>query len=353
MSDLSKSGLLPAAALALLVAPSVSGARGAASAAPQQAKPPDSIVWVDGTPVLPPPPPPPSGQAATGPPPAGPKEPGIAETEGAARRGMPALLYFHWPGRGDPAGQACAEFAAKAFSDARVIAFSREFVCIRVNGKTCPRPVLAKYAVARFPTVHLLACTQKVVSSVTTEMKGEDFLGVMQGVASTNRRILEAFEARRGQLKALLGKGDEAKDKGRYAEAVKLYERAIATAGGDPLELDAKLKIQEVKMIGIFEEGEKLFQSEKYEEARGRLQVVADFELSCRVRDRARALLPDCEVAVQFGSALALRKSDPLAAIDALGKIVNDSDYEGPFKAKAEAAIAEIKDSWNQKTGSR
>ncbi|MCI0340085.1 MAG: hypothetical protein L0216_02850 [Planctomycetales bacterium] len=336
----------------LLAALSAVGLAAVARAAPQQAgKPPSAIGWVEGTPVLPLPPPPP-GQAATGPPPAGPKEPGIAETEVAARRGMPAILYFHWPVSDGPAGVACATFSVEILRDPNVIALSQQFVCIRVSGKTCPRPVLAKYGVAKFPTVHFLVCTQKVLSTVTSEKKPEHFLETMQAAIATNRRILEAFEERRGQLKALLGKGDEAKDKGRYAEAVKLYERVIATSGGDPLELDARLRIEEVRMIGIFEEGETLVKDGKYEEARGRLQVVADFELSCRVRDKARALLPDCDMAVQFSRAVALRRTDPLAAIEALGKIAANEEYEGPFKAKAEAMIVEIKESWDKKSRS-
>ncbi len=297
---------------------------------------------MDGTPYAP--------DTTTGAASSGPRvEPGVRETETAAGKKLPSLLYFFWPAREDAAGQACEELAARVFVDGRVVDLASNFVCIRVNGKTCPKPVLGKFGVKTFPTIVFMTCGLKVVSSVTTvSIPATDFASLMQSVVNANKKTVEAIEARRAVLESQLAVGDKAFDAGQYGSAKKAYERIVATGGDDTLVGNAKSRIEEIRLIGILEEATKLFDEGKYAEARGRFTVIVDFDFGCPTREKARAMLPECEMGVVYADACS---KSGLAALEALGKIVENEDYKGAFKAKAEGKIAEIKASWG-KSGS-
>jgi len=162
------------------------------------------ITWVNGTPVVP------TqttgnGDAAAptapGTPTSGPTKSDIVETASGFRQGKPNLLFFFWPDKEDPLGQACQELETKVFIDGQIVDLAKKFVCIRVNGKTCPPQVLRTFGVATYPTIVFEVCSKKIVSTVRSKcVEPKVFAKAMQSVLATNTKVAEALKAQEAKL---------------------------------------------------------------------------------------------------------------------------------------------------------
>ena len=289
---------------------------------------------------------------APGTPTSGPTKSDIVETASGFRQGKPNLLFFFWPDKEDPLGQACQELETKVFIDGQIVDLAKKFVCIRVNGKTCPPQVLRVFGVASFPTIVFQACNAQIVSSVRTSMvEPSVFAKQMETVCTANNRALEALKAREAALDAAIAKGDEAKNAGKLADARKAYEALIKKAPNTPQSDSARLGLGECRAIELVKEAEGLIAKAAYLEARGRLTIAADFELACAARDQARKLLPDCDMGAKFAEGCKLMdEGKALPAMETFGKILAEDGYSGQFRALAKQKLADLQAAWNKRS---
>ena len=117
-----------------------------------------------------------------------PVKPDIRETEVAASQSKPSLLYFYWPNKEDAAGQACKVLDTKLWIDGKVCDLSQQFVCIKVNGKSCPKQVLRVFGVKTFPTIVFQVCNKKIVSRVRSRsVSPKAFAKAMRAVLGASR----------------------------------------------------------------------------------------------------------------------------------------------------------------------
>lgn len=318
-------------------------AAGAAPIAHAQTKPAAGVNWVTGTPDLPKKRA--EGVAAEGPI-EGPEHPEIKEFEQAFRDGTPVMLFWWWPGSEGP-GQACRVWETEIWGAGEVTKAAEEWLCIRVNAKTCPKEVLKQYRVAKIPTIQLYFCDRKMAKSIGgTQKDPERFAQQLTVVAKTNSALWEGVKKKRAALQDKLDAAESLKDDGKLDAAEKAYTKLLDGAMAE----EAKWGLREIKIVRIVAEGEKLFNDGNYYGARGRFQVAVDFELPCPARDKARNLLLECEAGVKYQEALQQHtEGKTQQAMELLEKIVKDEWYDGQFKAKAAAKIQEIKDAWGKK----
>lgn len=314
------------------------------AAAPVRAQAAASGVnWVEGTPELPKKRE--AGVAAEGPL-EGPEQPQIREFEAAFRNGTPVMLFWWWPGAAGP-GKACQVWETEIWKSAEAPKAMEEWLCIRVNAKTCPKEVMKRYKVAKVPTLQLYFCDRKMAKSLGgTQKDPEAFAKQLTALAKKNDLIWAKIKKQREKLEGKLEKANALKDAGKLEEAAKAFEKLLKTAVGE----DAKWGLREIKIVRIVDEGVKLYQEGNYPAARGRFLVASDFEVPCPARDKARQLLPECEAGVKYLDALREHKEgNTMKAIELLTAIVKDEWYEGEFKGKAEAKIKELKEAWGKK----
>ena len=285
--------------------------------------------------------------------PTGPTRPTVQETEIGHSSGKPNLLYFYWPIKEDPAGQASRQLDTKIFVDGQVCDLASDFVCIKVNGKACPKQVLRTFGITRFPTVVFEACNQRIVSSVrTVSVSPKVFARTMKAVSATNQRAWRAIQARERALTASLEKGQRLLESGKLSQAEKALRKLIKRYPSSAQANDARAAVTEIGARKNLREGKKLLDAGKYYEARSKLSLAADVEVSCDARDEAEELMPECEYGIKFAEATKLLDAGKNAeAMDALTKILGDDDYEGRFRALAKQKLDELRAAWNKKVG--
>lgn len=307
------------------------------------------IDWGKATPELPPERE--EGKPAAGPL-EGPEKPQLRELPMWLAKGSAVVVYWAWPDPWEGPGKAGAIWQDKVWGDKEVppAIVKGEFVCLRVNAKACPKEVLKQYGVANAPTVQVFTCDGKVAKSWSGPNRDPaGFVASLASAAARNTLLRKAREALRKKLEKEYERIDALKDAGKIAEARAAYEALAKKHGGDVAE-DCRWGLKECRMIEVAAEGERLFQAGKYLEAKGRLSIVADFEMPCPARTTARRLLPDCDVGVKIQEAQGLAaEGKTLPAVEALQKIVDDPWYDGPMKQKAKDAIAALKEAWGNR----
>lgn len=317
--------------------------------APATAQSPPGIEWGKATPELPPERE--AGKAAEGPL-EGPEKPQLRELPLLLAKGNAVLLWWAWPHASEGPGKAGAIWQEKVFGDKEVPPAVRkgEFVCLRVDAWACPKEVLKQYGVATVPTVQVFTCDGKVAKSWSGPNRDPaGFVAALGAAAARNDALRKAREALRKKLEKEYERIDALKDAGKLAEARAAYEALAKKHGGDVAE-DCRWGLKECRMIEVAADGERLFQAGKYLEAKGRLSLVADFEVPCPARTTARRLLPDCDVGVKIQAAERLAaEGQTLPAIEALQKIVDDPWYDGPMKQVATDKIAAMRAAWGNK----
>ena len=291
------------------------------------------------------------GKAAEGPL-EGPEKPQLRELPMWLAKGSAVLLWWAWPDPTEGPGKAGAIWQEKVFGDKEVPPAVRkgEFICLRVDAKACPKEVLKQYGVASVPTVQVWTCDGKVAKSWSGPSRDPaGFVAALAAAAARNDVLRKAREALRKKLEKEFARIDALKDEGKTVEARAAYEALAKKHGGDVAE-DCRWGRKECRMIEVAAEGERLFKEGKYLEAKGRLSLVADFEVPCPARTTARRLLPDCDVGVKIQEAEALAAGGKtLPAIEALQKIVDDPWYDGPMRQVAKDKIVALRDAWGNK----
>jgi hypothetical protein len=321
---------------------------GLAAPAFAQAAPPagGDIEWGTATPELPVKRE--EGKAAEGPV-EGPEKPQLRELPLWLSKGNAVLIYWAWPDPCEGPGKSGLVWQEKVFGDKEVPPAIRkgEFLCVRMNAKTCPKEVLKQYGVASAPTVQIYTCDGKVAKSWSGPNRdAAGFVAALAAAAARNDALRKAREALRKRLEAEFDRIHALKDAGKLDEARKAYEALAKKHGGDVAE-DCRWGLKECRMIEVAREGERLFKEGKYLEAKGRLSVVADFEVPCPARDTARRLMPECDVGVKVQEAEGLAKEGKrLEALEKLQAIVDDQWYDGPMKQVARDKIAALKTAW-------
>jgi hypothetical protein len=284
--------------------------------------------------------------------PSGPTKADVQETEIAASQAKPSLLYFYWPSAEDPAGQACQELDAKLWIDGQVCELAQQFVCIKVNGKTCPKQVLQVFGVTSYPTIVFEICSKKVVSTVRSKcVEPKAFAKAMQSVQTANKQVADARKAQATKLDLQIEAAGKLVEDGKLDAAEKAYRKLIKDAPESDQAGAAKTGLEEIGCRRNLAKGEEFLKTEKYAEARSFLQMASDCSVPCPSRDAARELLPDCEFGLKYAEGCAkLAAGEHLAAMEAFTKIASDTCYEGRFKKLATDKLQAMKDAWNKRT---
>lgn len=280
-----------------------------------------------------------------------PVKPNIEETESGFTQGKPNLLYFYWPDREDAAGQACRDLDTKLWIDGKVATLAQDFVTIRVNAKKCPKVVLNTFGVKAYPTIILQASNAKVCSRVTSKsVSPKVFAKSLAAVLKTNTRIVKMMEIQDAKLTRSLDKAMKQIESGKLSSAEKALRSIIKKYPDSSQAGSAYSGISEIACRRNLAHGQKLLKAKKYYEARSKLQMAAECEISCTARDTAQDLLPDCQYGIQFDEACKLLDAGKSAqAMEAFTKIAGDTDYDGQYKAMARTKLQEMKDAWNKR----
>ena len=284
--------------------------------------------------------------------PTGPTRPDVQETEIAASRAMPSLLYFYWPNAEDAAGDACKELDARLWIDGQVCELGAKFVCIKVNGKSCPKQVLQVFGVTSFPTIVFEVCNKKIVSTVRSKcVEPKAFAKAMQSVIAANGKVAEALKAQAAKLDIQIEAAGKLIEDGKLDAAEKAFRKLLKDAPESAQAGAAKAGLEEITCRRQLAKGQEFLSAEKYPEARSFLQMAADCAVPSVARDQARELLPDCEFGLQYTEACRKHAAgDNLGAMEAFTKIAGDTCYEGKFKKLATEKLQEMKEAWNKKT---
>jgi TolA-binding protein len=319
--------------------------------------------WVNGTPVVPMHT---SGANTSNAKAAGaPMQPHIKETATGASQGKPNLLYFYWPDVENPAGAACAELNEKIWVNGKVVELAQEFVCIKVNAKTCPRPVLQVFGITKYPTIIFQHSSEKIVTRITSKCVSEKaFANSMQACLRGNKRAIKALEAKaakadkaqrvlNGKIDKLLAKGTKALTAGDLDEAADIFRALIKKYPDSTQVAQATSGLSQIACRKQVTQGRALLAAKEYTKATAILTQASECEVPCKAREEAKALLPDITFAAQYDAACALLTAGKhLEAMEAFTKIAGDGCYEGKYKALSEAKLKEMRRAWETRTRS-
>jgi TolA-binding protein len=319
--------------------------------------------WVNGTPVVPMHT---SGANTSNAKAAGaPMRPHIKETATGVSQGKPNLLYFYWPDVENPAGAACAELNEKIWVNGKVCELAQEFICIKVNAKTCPRPVLQVFGITKYPTIIFQHSTEKVVTRITSKSVSEKtFAASMKACLRGNQRAIKALEAKaaktakaqrvlNGKIDKLLAKGTKSLTAGDLDKAADTFRDLIKKYPDSAQVAKATSGLAQIACRKQVTQGRTLLAAKKYTEATAILTQASECEVPCKAREEAKALLPDLAFAAQYDAACALLTAGKhLKAMEAFTKIAGHESYDGKYKALSEAKLKAMRQAWEQRTRS-
>ncbi|HZT41355.1 MAG TPA: thioredoxin fold domain-containing protein [Chthonomonadaceae bacterium] len=106
-------------------------------------------------------------------------EAGLAQ---ARRNREPLLISFQAPDCGW-----CEKLDAETFTDPQMIEMSRHFVCVRVDSEVDPA-IVARYAVAAFPTTLLLDPQGRVLARIPGYLPADRFAPWLRAALSAGAR---------------------------------------------------------------------------------------------------------------------------------------------------------------------
>lgn len=313
--------------------------------------PAPTVKWIKGTPIVPTAT---SGKAVSVTDPKKPVRADVKETEIGATQGKPNLLYFYWPNPEDPAGKGCAKLDTEIWIDGKVAELSQKFVCIKVNGKTCPKQVLTIFGVKSYPTIVFQTSNKKIVTRVKSKcVAAKVFAKAMQSVLKTNDRVVKAAKAQLIKLDKMVESAGKLLAKGKLSAAEKAFKRLIKDNPDTDQASIAYSGLEEIKCRRWLAKGEKALKANKYAEAKSLLGLAASCEVPCLAKSRAEELLPDCTFGALYTDACKkLEAGKNAEAMEAFTKIAGDGCYEGEFKALAKKKLADMKKAWEKSTRS-
>lgn len=117
---------------------------------------------------------------------------GIIDKAGESKK--PILLYFRAFDQ-KVSEQACVEMEKVVFGQKKVVAYSRDFHCVRIDATIMDPRILLKYKVSVIPSVVILDSRGKEVASFFGKTSAQKILSAMTLALEKNRKIVKSLRS--------------------------------------------------------------------------------------------------------------------------------------------------------------